>query len=133
MIVADTNIIAYHWIPSTMRKRTLQALRHDPEWAAPFLWRSEFRNVLAATLRAGTISLDECLGIMHRVERWMSGREYALDSDHVLRLVSTSRASSYDCEFVALAEHLGVPLVTNDRRLRKAFPGVAVTLGEFLA
>ena len=132
MIVADTNLLAYLWIPSARKRRAAAVLDADPRWAAPLLWRSEFRNVLAASLRRGLITLEGCIGIMHRVEDWMSGREYAIDSDHVLRLVGTSRASSYDCEYVALAQHLDVPLVTSDRRLQRAFPEVAVSLGEFL-
>ena len=132
MIVADTNLLAYLWIPSPMKKKAGRILHTDPEWAAPLLWRSEFRNVLASSMRGGRIALDDGIGIMHRVERWMAGREYTIDSDHVMRLVDASRASAYDCEFVALAEHLDVPLVTNDRGLTRAFPGVAVTPVEFL-
>ena len=39
-----------------------------------------------------------------------------------LRLSRDSGASAYDCEYVALAEHLGVVLVTADSKLLKAFP-----------
>lgn len=33
--------------------------------------------------------------------------------------------TAYDCEFVALSQRLGVPLVTLDRALLKAFPRLA--------
>jgi predicted nucleic acid-binding protein len=35
-----------------------------------------------------------------------------------------------DCEFVALAMTLGVPLVSMDAKLLKAFPGHAVALSQ---
>ncbi len=42
----------------------------------------------------------------------------------------TSRCSSYDCEFVVAAQHLGVPLVTEDQALLEAFPAVACSLHQ---
>jgi predicted nucleic acid-binding protein len=48
-----------------------------------------------------------------------------------LALAVTSGCSPYDCEFVVLAQATRVPLVTNDRRVLAALPGVAVSLREF--
>lgn len=38
-----------------------------------------------------------------------------------------SGCSPYDCEFVALAQDLEVPLVTNDLQIHKAFQTIAVS------
>jgi hypothetical protein len=38
--------------------------------------------------------------------------------------------TSNECEFVALAMTLGVPLVSMDAKLLKAFPGHAVALSQ---
>lgn len=46
----------------------------------------------------------------------------------MLQLVSTSRCSAYNCEFVAVAEQLAVPLVTEDRAIVAAFPVLAQSL-----
>jgi predicted nucleic acid-binding protein len=58
MIVVDTNIIGYLYLTSERSRQAEQALRQDPQWAAPLLWRSEFRNVLALYLRRKILSLD---------------------------------------------------------------------------
>jgi predicted nucleic acid-binding protein len=50
----------------------------------------------------------------------------------VLDLVSQSKCSAYDCEFVALANLLGTVLVTEDKPLLKAFPKVCRSLAEAL-
>ena len=42
-------------------------------------------------------------------------------------------ATSSDCEFVVLASILSIPLVTTDKAVLKAFPGVALTMDAFLA
>jgi hypothetical protein len=44
VIVVDTNIICYRWIPSSHSPDADKALPKDPDWIAPLLWRSEFRN-----------------------------------------------------------------------------------------
>lgn len=51
MIVVDVNTIACLWLPSDHSKAVDDLLKADHEWAAPFLWRSEFKNVLAGYLR----------------------------------------------------------------------------------
>jgi hypothetical protein len=40
--------------------------------------------------------------------------------------------STYDGQFIALALEMGVPCVTEDRELQEKFPGVAVSMEEFL-
>lgn len=63
MIVADTNIISYLFLPTIYSDKTSQLYRIDPDWAAPELWRSEFRNVLALYLRQNILSLTEALAL----------------------------------------------------------------------
>jgi predicted nucleic acid-binding protein len=55
-----------------------------------------------------------------------------LNSGQVLKLVSESSCSAYDCEFIALAEQLGVPLLTSDAEILKEFPQMATSLEAFV-
>jgi predicted nucleic acid-binding protein len=56
-----------------------------------------------------------------------------VSSDAVLEVVDATRLSAYDAEFVALAEELSVPLVTEDKAVLKAFPETALSMDGFLA
>jgi predicted nucleic acid-binding protein len=128
MIVVDSNILAYLYLPTEYTAQAEALLESDPDWAAPVLWRSEFRNILAGYMRRKTLSFDESRDIQEEAERLLAGNEHDVDSQRVLELVRDSDCSAYDCEFVALAVRLGVKLVTMDGKLLKAFPQHAVSL-----
>lgn len=132
MIVVDTNIIAYLYLPTDLTGQAERLLEHDAEWAVPVLWRSEFRNVLALYLRKGLISLAEAVRIQEEAESFLMDHEYMSVSQDVLRLVSESSCSAYDCEFVALARNHGVRLVTMDRKILMDFPDMAIGLEQAL-
>ena len=51
MIVVDTNIIAYLFLEGEFTSQAESLFHKETNWAAPVLWRSEFRNVLAHYLR----------------------------------------------------------------------------------
>lgn len=133
MIVVDTNTIAYLFIPGEYTQQARQTLKKDVEWAAPLLWRSEFRNILASYLRQELLTLSLALQMMTEAENLMRGGEYEVASVKVLDLALTSGCSAYDCEFVALGQDLGVPVVTSDQRVLKAFPADTVSLEEFVS
>ena len=69
---------------------------------------------------------------MDDVTEMMLDWEYEVTSYHVLELVKQSTCTAYDCEFVALAQELGVPLVTTDRQILDQFPHTALSLETFL-
>jgi len=125
VIVVDTNVLAYLYLPGEFTAAAERLLESDPDWHAPLLWRSEFRNILAGCIRRGMLDVVQALAIQREVESLLDATEHLPDSQHVLELVRDSDCSAYDCEFVALAAALGTPLVTMDAKLRKAFPDIA--------
>jgi predicted nucleic acid-binding protein len=131
VIVVDTNVVAYLLLESERTAQAERALALDPEWTAPLLWRSELRNVLATQVRGGLLAAGEARRLQAEAERLLAGGEYAVASADVLELAVASGCSAYDCEFVALARDLGVPLVTVDRDLLAAFPDRTVPLERF--
>lgn len=133
MIVADTNLIAYLLIQSPQTPDAQTVLQRDATWAAPVLWRSEFRNVLALYLRRAHLTLPDALQYMQEAEALLADREYEVPSAAVLQLAQHSGCTAYDCEFVHVAREIGVPLVTSDKRVLAGFPGLAVSIREFAA
>ena len=123
-----TNVQAQHYLPTEHTAAAEALLEREPEWAAPVLWRSEFRNILAGYMRRKTISFEQANGVMREAEALLEGCEFAIDSLSVLELVRDSNCSAYDCEFVALAIRLNTALVTMDKKLLRAFPQRTVAL-----
>lgn len=128
MIVVDSNVLAYLYLPGEYTSAAESLLESDPDWAAPILWRSEFRNILAGYMRRGALSFQQAHGIQCEAESLLAGAEYEVDSLGVLELVRDSECSAYDCEFVVLAIKLGTKLVTMDGKILRVFPEVAVAL-----
>lgn len=128
MIVVDSNVLAYLYLPGEFTEAAEALFSNDPAWAAPLLWRSEFRNILAGYLRRKSLTFEQTVALQEEAEDLLAGREYEVDSRSVLELVRGSDCSAYDCEFIALADKLGAKLVTMDKKLLKAFPTRAVAL-----
>ena len=128
MIVVDTNVLAYLYLPGEYTPVAERLLQRDPEWAVPLLWRSEFRNILAGYIRRKTLTFDQTLALQSEAESLLSGSEFEVESRAVMELVRDSDCSAYDCEFIALAIRLNLQLVTMDGKLLKAFPTRAVAL-----
>ena len=132
MIVADTNLLAYLLIPGLFTAHAKSVYLRDPHWAAPAFWRSELRNVLSLYVRTMDMPLNLAVRLMRQAELLIGEREFQMDSEAVLATAAESGCTAYDCEFAVLARQLGVPLLTNDQRLRKAFPALAVSPREYL-
>jgi predicted nucleic acid-binding protein len=128
MIVVDSNIVAYLYLPGERTADAEALLEQDPEWAAPVLWRSEFRNILAGYTRRKTLMFEQACRLQKEAEDLLSGSEFEVDSRAVLELVRDSDCSAYDCEFVALAIKLDTKLVTADRKVLGAFPNRTMAL-----
>ena len=131
MIVVDTNVIGYLYLCSEHSHQAERALRKDPDWVAPLLWRSELRNVLASYVNQALIRIEDAVRLISEAEHLMEDSEYGIASDQVLRLADQSKCSAYDCEFVALAMALDVPLITVDKKVLAQFPQISVDLNEF--
>ena len=116
------------YLPSEHTAAAERLLERDPEWAAPVLWRSEFRDILAGYLRRGSLTFDQAYALQREAEDLLVDSEFEVDSFKVLELVRDSHCSAYDCEFVALALQLEAQLVTMDGKLLRAFSQITVAL-----
>lgn len=134
MIVVDAMIVAYAVVDvpdHTPAVNELLEIGHA--WAAPPLWRSELRNVLLQYIRVSeetrpgeAVSLKDARRKMGLAETLVGQRTYAVDSDAVFDAVAGTNLSAYDGEYVALAQEMGVPLVTVDSAVLEAVSNIAV-------
>jgi len=131
MIVADSNALAYLTIRSEFSALAEAVFAVDASWAAPLLWLSEYRSTLAKYLQRRGMTMESALLSLRSAEEVIGGREYKVSSEKVLELVKNSGCTAYDCEYVALAQDLKVPLLTTNQQLLRAFPKTAVSLEKF--
>ena len=131
MIVVDTNVIIHIHVHSERTALALQTLKKDPYWVAPPLWQSEFRNVMTGYIRRRILKLEDTKLLMKSALKTMEDREILPPSDLVLDLAAASNCSAYDCEYVALAKHLDIKLLTGDNEILRSFPETAVELSSF--
>jgi len=131
VIVADASLIACFAVRDERSELADAVCAADAVWVAPLLWRSEMRNALVKYMQHAGMSLEVALLALHSAEEIITGREYAVDSRAVLELAAQSKCTAYDCEYVALAQDLGVPLVTADKQILRVFPKIAVALEKF--
>jgi predicted nucleic acid-binding protein len=132
MIVVDNALICYLLLPGTHTGEAEQVRARDRDWVAPPLWASEFRNVLRNYLISRQITLDQAVAIMAAAEDMMQGKEKPVASPSVLALAAASGCTAYDCEYVALAKELQLLLITTDREVLRAFPGLAIPPTTYL-
>ncbi len=132
MIAVDTNILCYYWLASPLVAQVEALERQDSEWIVPPLWRSEFRNTVALSVRHRVLALADAIELIERAEGRLRDREVAVSSRSVMELVANSSCTAYDCEFVAIARERRVSLVTADRQILREFPEIAVSLKDFL-
>ena len=132
MIVVDTNIICYFFLTGEHNQEVELLLQKDPNWIAPVLWRSEFRNVLATYMQNAIIDLEDAQQLMAEVLAFMHGREFTVPSSQVLGIAQAIGLSAYDCEFIALAQETGSLLITSDQKIVAAQGDFARLLGDFV-
>jgi len=132
MIVVDSNIITVRNLSSVLTSKAEQVEQKDPVWIVPILWRYEFQNILATAIKAKQITQEQALNVWQKVFDILIDNECEPPAAQVLDLVTKYGITAYDGQFIALALAMGIPCVTEDQELHEKFPGVAISIDEFL-
>jgi len=114
VIVADVNLVAYLLLDGPHTGAARHVLELDPNWIAPPLWRIEFLNVLASTIRFKGLSIDEAALKWDHANRIVKTDGMNLRDMDILELSAASKLTVYDCFYVELAKQRSVKLVTAD-------------------
>jgi predicted nucleic acid-binding protein len=132
MIVVDSNIIAARNLTSSLSSAAKRVEEKDPVWIVPVLWRYEFQNILATAIRAKQLRPEQAQDVWDKVSNGLIENEWEPSVSKVIGLVAQYGITAYDGQFIAAALEMGIPCVTEDRELREKFPGVAISMDEFL-
>ena len=133
MIVVDTNVIGYLYFPGERSEQAQESIAEGSAVGGAVALAQRVSQRLDLVRPEAAVDAGRGAG-----ESWteslrlMSGREHDVSLRHVLRLAAESGCSAYDCEFVALAQDLNVPLVTVDKQVLSQFPDVAIALDNSL-
>ena len=132
MIVVDSNIVAARNLTSSLTSEAKQVEEKDPVWIVPVLWRYEFQNILATAIKAKQIKPEQALDIWEKVSKILTENECEPSASKVIDLVAQHGITAYDGQFIAVAVEMGIPCLTEDQELQEKFPGIAISMDEFL-
>jgi predicted nucleic acid-binding protein len=132
MIVVDSNIVAARNLTSSLTSEAKQVEEKDPIWIVPVLWRYEFQNILASAIKGKQIKPEQALNVWERVSNILIENEYEPSVSKVDDLVAQYEITAYDGQFIAVALEMEIQCVTEDRELQEKFPGIAISMKEFL-
>lgn len=131
MIVVDANVIAYLLIMGDKTADAQRTFQKDPVWVVPTLWQHEVLNILATFARSGGATGAEVELIWQSALNLLASRTREADLEQTLQLASQQTVGAYDAQYVVLAQTLAVPLISEDRRLQRAFPTLVRSMQQF--
>jgi predicted nucleic acid-binding protein len=133
MIVVDANILIYSLIKCEQSPLVQKLRGKDADWRTTALCLHETLNVLATYQRRAVLTLAQCRTLLGRADRFIKVAQCEVEMDAALAVAAKYAITGYDAQYVALAQSLNAPLITEDRKLRKAVPAIAFSMQEFLA
>lgn len=133
MIVIDANILVYSLIEGDYTPQVQQLREKDTDWRTTPLCLHEILNVLVTYERRDVLTLSQCKKLLEHAERFIEVAQGEVEMDVALTVAAKYAITGYDAQYVALAQSLNAPLITEDRKLRVAVPGIAFSMQEFLA
>ena len=130
VLLVDANIVAYLLVDGSKTAQARALWTIDSDWRAPRLLSYELANVFAQYVKQGGVSLERATAALEDA----AGLIRLGDQDpaaRVLEIASKLAVSAYDATYLAAAEALDTPLVTEDRRLLRAAPKITRSLESF--
>jgi predicted nucleic acid-binding protein len=110
----------------------LELRRKDSVWRTDPFAVVKFSNALATYQRARYLSKAAALGRLQLAEEFLSLNYVRISNQSALELALQYGVSTYDAPFIAVADKLGVKLISEDAELRVAVPALTQSLKEAL-
>ncbi len=120
-VVVDASVAAKWYFPEVHADAARTLLASDAELHAPDFLFIEIANILWKRVRRAEIEADEAEHVLHHLHAVPFYLHTASDrTARAFRLALECGRTAYDCLYLALAEELGCPLVTADRKFLDA-------------
>jgi predicted nucleic acid-binding protein len=131
MIVVDSSVISFLFLEGELTESVKELHRIDSEWITPPILNHEMLNILAVV---GTA--DHAIAPMEEIWRdlraLLGSRQQVPDPFRSLHLAIELEISGYVAQYVALAQQLNIPLVTEEQRLLEQLPDLCLSIEEAL-
>ena len=117
-LVVDSSVAAKWFVREEHTESARRVLDECDQLHAPHFFLLEMHSIFCKWIRRGHMSQDEGDSIRSALPRYPV-QIHASSSlvDPAYAIASRTGRSFYDCVYVSLAERLGCPVVTADRRL----------------
>jgi predicted nucleic acid-binding protein len=132
VILVDTNIIAPLYLRSARSRAVAELFARDGIWRTEPLALIELSNVLISYERARYITAARARNCLDRAAAFLQPHLFRVSHQAALNAALRYRVTAYDGRFLALAQQLGTPLVTEDAKLRSAAPELTQSLIQAL-
>jgi predicted nucleic acid-binding protein len=133
MLVIDTNIIAPLYVRSARTDAVTKLFAQDQIWRTEPLALIELSNLLITYERARYITAATARDCLDRAAAFLQPNLFRVSHQAALDAALRYGTTAYDARFLALAQQLNTPLVTEDAKLRAAAPALTRSLSEALA
>jgi predicted nucleic acid-binding protein len=133
VLLVDTNVVAYLLIEGDHSASAQALRRRDADWRSEAFLLVELTNVLASSIATNRMRRALAEDVLAKAITLLDGKLVRIVHTLVLSVAVRYRVTAYDARFLALAQQLGTPLVTEDAKLRLAAPNLTQSLAEALA
>ena len=133
MVLVDTNVIAPLYVRSARTEAVEELFARDAVWRTEPLALIELSNVLITYEQSRYITAATARDCLNRAAAFLQPQLFRVSHQAALEAALDYRVTAYDARFLALADQLGIRLITEDARLRAAAPALTQSLAEVLA
>lgn len=133
MVLIDTNVAVALWVEGDWTGAARQLLDRDADWRSEAFVLIEFANVMATYVRRGLAGESAALQRLEEAEHFLGPGLVLAEHRTSLAAALAYGVSVYDARFLVAADQLGVRLVTEDLKLRRAAPDLTQSIEQALA
>jgi len=133
VLVADANIVVYLLTQNERTARARELWAADSDWRAPRLLFYELASVFSQLVRRRALSRETAVTGLETGAALVRMLDREPPAGRILEICAKLNLSAYDACYLATAEMLRAPLVTEDVRLLRAAPELARSLDSLRA